>query len=226
MNVSSRMYSLNSLDAPAGLRLRTGVDQRHAPWLGGVLVDGHGVVAHVEGHVGHVQEVVREVLLDHVALVAEAHDEVAEPVVAVGLHDVPQDRPLADLDHRLGSRRGLFRQARAETAGEDHDLHDAPASPCDEPWTLAEVYRPPPPGGSLRSRILLGVGRARQMTDQQGIAPRDQEGVFPGAWRALNRARLEYVFLIIALSGEWRRWFSCRRSRFPMRAITGSGHGR
>ena len=41
------------------------------------------VVAHVEGHVGHVQEVVGEVLLDHVALVAEADHEVVEAVVAV-----------------------------------------------------------------------------------------------------------------------------------------------
>ena len=73
----------DSLDPAAGLRLGSGVDERHPPRLGGVLVDHHRVVAHVEGHVGHVQEVVREVLLDHVALVAEAHDEVAEAVVAV-----------------------------------------------------------------------------------------------------------------------------------------------
>ena len=116
------------LDPAAGLRLGAGVDQRHAPRLGGVLVDHHGVVAHVEGHVGHVQEVVGEVLLDDVALVAQADHEVAEAVVAVRLHDVPQDRPLADLHHGLGPGGGLFGQAGAETAGKDDDLHDAPVS--------------------------------------------------------------------------------------------------
>jgi hypothetical protein len=71
-------------------------------------MDLDGVVAQVEGHVGHVEEVVGEVLLDDVALVAEADHEVVEAVVAVDLHDVPQDRPLADLDHRLGLGGGLL----------------------------------------------------------------------------------------------------------------------
>ena len=129
MNVSSRTYWRDPLDAAAGLRVGAGVHQRHAPRLGGVLVDLHRVVAHVEGHVGHVEEVVGEVLLDDVALVAEADHEVAEPVVAVDLHDVPEDRPLADLHHGLGPGGGLLREPRAESAGEDDDLHDAPASP-------------------------------------------------------------------------------------------------
>jgi hypothetical protein len=37
------------------------------------------------------------------------------------------------------------------------------------------------------------------MTDQQGIARRDLEGAFSAASRALDRARLEYVFLVVAL---------------------------
>ena len=52
--------------------------------------------------------VVQEVILDHVAAIAEAEDELAHSVVGVHLHDVPQDGAAADLDHRFGAEFGLF----------------------------------------------------------------------------------------------------------------------
>ena len=57
-----------------------GVDQGDAPGVGYGVVDGHAVVGEVEGDVGGVQEVVGEELLDDVALVAEADDEVVDAV--------------------------------------------------------------------------------------------------------------------------------------------------
>jgi hypothetical protein len=86
-------------------------------------VDLDGVAGEVEGHVARVQVVVREELLDDVALVAQADDEVVDPVGRVDLHDVPEDRLVADLDHRLRAHAGLLAHARAEAAGEDHGLH-------------------------------------------------------------------------------------------------------
>ena len=50
------------------------------------------------------QEVVGEVFLDHVALVAAADHEVIDAVGGVDFHDVPENRLAADLDHRLGLR--------------------------------------------------------------------------------------------------------------------------
>ena len=38
-------------------------------------------VAEIEGDIGHVQEVVGEVLLDHVALVTKAYDELVHAVI-------------------------------------------------------------------------------------------------------------------------------------------------
>ena len=40
-----------------------GIDQRDAPRLGLALVHDHRVIRHVEGDVGHVQEVVGEIFL-------------------------------------------------------------------------------------------------------------------------------------------------------------------
>src|SRR5690606_1255489 len=67
--------------------------------------------------------VVEEILLDHLALVAERDHELVDAVGAEDVHDVPENRPSADLDHRLRLHRGLFGETRAETARQDHGLH-------------------------------------------------------------------------------------------------------
>src|SRR5690606_16074874 len=61
------------------------------------------------------------VVLDHLALVPAAEDEPPEPVGRVRPHDVPEDRPVADGDHRLRTHVGLLAQPRAEPAAEDED---------------------------------------------------------------------------------------------------------
>ena len=68
--------------------------------------------------------VVEEELLDDVGLVAEAQDEILVPVLAVVLHDVPEDRLMADRDHRLRNALRVLADARTEATAEQHDLHD------------------------------------------------------------------------------------------------------
>ena len=100
-----------------------GINQRHAPRFGILLVDFHFVVAHVEGHVGHVQEIVGEVFLDQVTLVSATDDEIIHPVGGIDFHHMPQDRLAADLDHRLGLEVGFFGDSGSEATGEDHCFH-------------------------------------------------------------------------------------------------------
>ena len=47
------------------------------------------------------------------------------PYARVDLHDVPEDRLLADLDHRLRPDGRLLAEPGAEAAGEEDDLHAA-----------------------------------------------------------------------------------------------------
>ena len=103
----------------------------------------------VERHVGVVQEVVGEVLLDHVALVAEADHEVGEAVLAVDLHDVPEDRVLADLGHRLGLDLRLLRRG---------------ACP-DPPARMTTFMRPP---------LVLGSGVLSCATRRASVSPNGQ----------------------------------------------------
>ena len=69
-------------------------------------------------------EVVGEVLLDHVALVAKAQHEVANAMVRVDLHDVPKNGLAADLDHRLGANLRLFADSRSQSTSENDRFHD------------------------------------------------------------------------------------------------------
>ena len=72
------------------------------------------------------EEIIGEIFLDQVALIAQANDEIIDPRGAVNLHDVPQDRHSADLDHRLRPHICLLRETRAEPAGQDDSLHERP----------------------------------------------------------------------------------------------------
>src|SRR5665648_279752 len=71
-------------------------------------------------------DVYKRQVLDDVALVSRAHHELLVPVVGEELHDVPQHRLAADFHHWLGTVRGLFTEARAETSSQKHRLHRVP----------------------------------------------------------------------------------------------------
>ena len=130
----------NPVEPTGRLRRLPGVDQRDSPVVACGLQHLHAVRGEVDGQVRRHGQRVGEVLLDVLALVAEADDEVAEPVVRVVLHDVPEDRSVADLDHRLGPDLGLLREPAADAAGEYHDLHGAPS--VDRAETVVTPLRP------------------------------------------------------------------------------------
>jgi len=103
--------------------LLAGVDESNPPRLGDGVVHGHLVGGHVEGDVGGVQEVVGEVLLDDVALIAAADDEVVDAVTGVNLEDVPEDGQAPDFNHRFGPQRSFLADSGAETACKNNCLH-------------------------------------------------------------------------------------------------------
>ena len=67
--------------------------------------------------------IVEEVVLDDVALVAQAQDEVALPIVRVGLHDVPENGASANFRHGFGAELGLFAKAGTQAAAQYHCFH-------------------------------------------------------------------------------------------------------
>ena len=108
MNVPPRSQ-LEPLDAPARHRLQPRVLQAHDPVLALLPVRVGLPAGQINRHAVAQLVVVEEERLDHVAAVAERDVEFFEAVVRVVLHDVPEDGPPADLDHRLGLDFGLLR---------------------------------------------------------------------------------------------------------------------
>ena len=118
----------------------------------------------------------RKYSLDDLALVAEAEDELVVAPHRVVAHDVPEDRPAADLDHRLGDALGLLAHAHTVAAAEDHDLHltllpsstPLPSRSCPAALGVVrprnELRRAPRPvnprSGGVRGRLRSGSGRS------------------------------------------------------------------
>src|SRR6185503_8266824 len=68
--------------------------------------------------------IVEEVLADQVAAVAETQDEFRMAEVRVIAHEVPQDRPMADIDQRLWNGVRVLPEPSAEAPAEKHDFHE------------------------------------------------------------------------------------------------------
>ena len=82
-------------------------------------------VAKVERDVRHVQRIVGEILLDDVTFVAEADNKLVDSEVPVDLHDVPQDRMVSNLDHRLGPVACFLAEPASQPASKNDGFHDA-----------------------------------------------------------------------------------------------------
>jgi hypothetical protein len=115
-----------TFDAAAGVRVETRVDEVHDPVFAVLLVIGHFAVGEVDRHASRETVVIDEIAFDDLALVAEGDQKLLEAERGVVLHDVPEDRPAADFDHRLWPNFGFLGKASAESAGENDGLHGSP----------------------------------------------------------------------------------------------------
>src|SRR5260370_6489990 len=106
-----------TLEPAPGHSCFASIDQRHPPGLHAVGKNFHFVVSQFESYIASMQEVIRKVLLDEMAHVATANDEVIDPMEGIQLHDVPENRFPTDLDHWFWFDLGFFTQSGAETPG-------------------------------------------------------------------------------------------------------------
>src|SRR5260221_14454834 len=83
---------------------------------------GAEVDREVARHIGKLQEKV----LHHLSFLTERHHELFEAVGGVELHDVPENRMLADLYHRLGNSDCSFGVTGAKASGEDPEPYAGP----------------------------------------------------------------------------------------------------
>src|ERR1700733_6141693 len=108
-------------------RVQASVDQSHLPVGHDRVRDLARSIFQIEKEVAVVDAKVVKVLFDHLALVSAGDEEVFEAVAGVELHDVPQDRLAADLDHGFRAGGGFLGQTRAQSSGENDHFHSISA---------------------------------------------------------------------------------------------------
>src|SRR5438874_12215984 len=67
--------------------------------------------------------IVQKVTLNLFAFVTQRNKELIKAIMAIVLHDVPEDWPAANLDHRLRLNFSFFSQARTNPASQNHNVH-------------------------------------------------------------------------------------------------------
>lgn len=74
------------------------------------------------------KEVIGEVLLDHVPLIAATDNEIVNTILGIELQDMPENWPAPNLHHRFRPDRGLFTQTRTQATRENDCFHRSPLS--------------------------------------------------------------------------------------------------
>ena len=116
---------LDPLHPPSGHRVDARVSKRHLEVEGLAVAVVPDLPAAADGHGAVLRHrlVVEEVVLNHTPLVAKAEHKATQTVVAKEPHDVPEERPVADLHHGLGAVFRLLAHPRALTAAQNDDIH-------------------------------------------------------------------------------------------------------
>src|SRR5277367_4651043 len=72
--------------------------------------------------------IVQKVVFDAVPLVPQAQDKVFVTEMSIVLHQMPEDRPIPDLNHGFGNIVGVAPQPQSLATAKQYDFHDV--SPC------------------------------------------------------------------------------------------------
>lgn len=115
----------NPRDTSTGHRSEARIDNCHLPRLDAIMMNDEILPAgrKVERHIARTQEVIGEPLLDHMLLVARAHDKLIEAIVRKHFHDMPEDGHSADLNHWFRPLHALLCNARSRTTRQQYDFH-------------------------------------------------------------------------------------------------------
>jgi hypothetical protein len=74
--------------------------------------------------VGGALVIIEKTVFDDVGPVSEARDEVLVPKVGVILHHMPENRAVAEFDHRLGNGFRIIAKTHSKTTTEEDNFHE------------------------------------------------------------------------------------------------------
>jgi hypothetical protein len=78
------------------------------------------------------QKIMGKILFDIIAFVPETDNKIVKAVTGINFHNMPENRSLTDLDHRLWLQMRLFAYAGAESSGKNDNFQSSkpPFSQC------------------------------------------------------------------------------------------------
>jgi len=112
-----------ALDPASGQRIRARLQERNPPRFTGIVVHRHIVLREIDRNVALMQEIVREIFLDHIPAITKKDHKIVEAEPGIDFHNMPKYWPAADLNHGFGSYIGLFAEPRSFSARQYYDLH-------------------------------------------------------------------------------------------------------
>ncbi len=114
---------LHTFQAASRLGVQTCINHGYSPVLRMVIQYFYTIIAKIDCHITIMAEVIGKIFLDDILLIATTDDKILNAVMAVSLHDVPQDGLPSDFNHRFGDQIGRFAQTRTEATGKNHRFH-------------------------------------------------------------------------------------------------------
>src|ERR1035441_7337044 len=116
--------SLYAFEPLADVAVKPGIHKGNAPAVEITTMQLHLPAAVTQGKVvGQGFRVIEKVFPDHVSPVAQTKYEIGVSIMCVITHEVPQNRPTADVDQRFRNRIRMLAQASTEAATKEHNLH-------------------------------------------------------------------------------------------------------
>src|SRR5262249_20920644 len=85
--------------------------------------------------------ILEKVLLDAVALVAKAEDELLVPIVCVVPHHVPKDGSVSDWNHRFRGSLRVLPKPHAQATTKNDDFHTASSCGFTSQWELSALRK-------------------------------------------------------------------------------------
>ena len=77
----------------------------------------------VKRNIGSVQEIICKPLLNHVLLISSTNNKLIVAIACISLHDMPQNRHTANLNHRLRFIRRFFGNTCSKTTSKNNNFH-------------------------------------------------------------------------------------------------------
>ena len=112
------------LNPPSGHGIQPGVYQRHLPRLRNIIVNDHLIfLGKIKGNITAVQIIICKPFLDHLLLIPTANHKFMITIIGIQLHDMPQNRLISDLYHRLRSQMTFLTDSGSETTRQNNNFH-------------------------------------------------------------------------------------------------------